>query len=57
MSFKMRISNEEIIIRAGDTTVAKGGQGPSAESRAPNQPFLGRPNYEIDLILGAFYLT
>ena len=53
----MRISNEEIIIRAGDTTVAKGGQGPSAESRAPNQPFLGRPNYEIDLILGAFYLT
>ena len=37
-------------------TLADLGQGSSAESRAPNWPFMGRPNFEIDIILGLFYL-
>ena len=33
------------------------GRGLSAKSRGPNQPFSGRPNFEIDIILGLTILT
>ena len=32
-------------------------RNPRAKSRAPNRPFTGWLNFEIDMVLGQFYLT